>query len=159
MREYMMTLMTVSVICGVIGVLSPKEDMGKYLSLVCGICALGIIVAPITELIKKADELPDMLGYESGSYDEEFYEKTFEDSIVEGSINQAESILENNLSGELDIDRESFDITLSVERVQSVLRVKRATVTIYPKGLTIDARSVIEYIEKNLGCSCMIIYE
>ena len=55
MREYMMTLMTVSVICGVIGVLSPKEDMGKYLSFVCGICALGIIVAPITELIKKGE--------------------------------------------------------------------------------------------------------
>ena len=159
MREYIITLMTVSVVCGVISVLSPKEDMGKYVSFVCGICALGIIVTPITELIKRAEEFPDILGDRLENYDEEFYENTFEESIVAGSVKQAESILKNDLSQELNLDQDSFDIALSVERSENSISVKRATVTIYPKGLTIDARSVIEYIEKNLGCSCMIIYE
>lgn len=159
MREYIITLMMVSVVCGVISVLSPKEDMGKYVSFVCGICALGIIVTPITELIKRAEEFPDILGDRLENYDEEFYENTFEESIVAGSVKQAESILKNDLSQELNLDQDSFDIALSVERSENSISVKRATVTIYPKGLTIDARSVIEYIEKNLGCSCMIIYE
>ena len=159
MREYIMTLMTMSVVCGIIGVLSPKEDIGKYISLVCGICALVIIISPITELLRKAERLPDLLDDELGAYEEGFYESAFENSVVEGSVRQAEGILKDKLSRELNIDPESFDITLTVEKGQSSLSVKRATVIIYPQGIVIDAKEVIEYIENEIRCTCVVIYE
>ena len=61
MKEYLITLMTVAIICGIISTLSPKEDIGKYVSLICGICALGVMVAPVSEFLDGADGVDLML--------------------------------------------------------------------------------------------------
>ena len=159
MKEYLITLMTVAIICGIISTLSPKEDIGKYVSLICGICALGVMVAPVSEFLDGADGVDLMLQNGFVINSEEDYEKMFEESIVSTGVDQAEKTIKNNLCELFDSDTEAIDVELAVEKGKDSLKIKKVTVKEFPEGITVDVKRIIEYIEENLGCTCVIIYE
>ena len=155
MAEYLIALVSASVVCGVISILSPKGDTGKYVSFICGLCMLGVMVTPIADVIKNFDSLSE---YVEGSFVEDskkYYEKVFEDNLKNESIEQAEMLIEEKLSEDLKIERKAFSVQLIFEGKA----IKKAVFTIFPSGIAIDTGAVIRYIEATLDCPCVIVYD
>lgn len=155
MAEYLITLVTVSIVCGIVSILSPKGDTGKYVSFICGVCILGIMVDPIADVIKNFDGLSDSIDKSFVEDSKEYYENIFKDNLKKESVEQAEQMTEERLSADLNIERESFAVQLLLEDNT----VKKAVVTIFPSGISIDTGEVIGYIEAILKCPCVIIYD
>ena len=155
MAEYLITLVTVSIVCGIVSILSPKGDTGKYVSFICGICILGIMVDPIADVIKNFDGLSDSIDKSFVEDSKEYYENIFKDNLKKVSVEQAERLTEEKLSDDLKIKRDTFDVQLIFEDGS----VRKAVVTIFPSGISIDTGEVIGYIEAILKCPCVIIYD
>ena len=155
MAEYLITLVTASIVCGIVSILSPKGDTGKYVSFICGVCILGIMVDPIADVIKNFDGLSDSIDKSFVEDSKEYYENIFKDNLKKGSVEQAERLTEEKLSDDLKIKRDTFDVQLIFEDGS----VRKAVVTIFPSGISIDTGEVIGYIEAILKCPCVIIYD
>ena len=159
MEEYLLSLISISVLCGIVSILTPNGDSGKYISFLCGICVLCVMLGPITSVLDESKELAEIIEDSIYDTDEEYYDAIFKEYLKDGSEEEISSFLKSKMSEELNIDPKKFGVSVFLEERQNNFCVQKAVVTIFSSGIALDAKEMSEYLTELLGCSCVIVYE
>ena len=162
MKEFFLTLISVSLVCCFASMLAPDKKGGGLRSSVgfaCGICALFIVVDPIISFANLlfSDEGESIYGsYESGEYD---YEKIFDSTLLDMSAASIELELERMLADTFSLAEESIGVELSLAEIDGEYLPERVTVTLGGTAMLTDAHEIERCIEELLSCECRVIYK
>ena len=159
MKGYLISIAAVSVFCGVVDLLSPQNDMRKYLKLLCGICVLCIIAEPLTSVFKNFGGLLEGMADSEIEISQSDYTKMFEDNLRRGAADEVARYVKEKLSEELNASAEDFDLSVVLEEKEGSYRAVRATVRIFRSGLALNAGEMVNAVENILDCPCAVIYE
>lgn len=159
MRGYLISIVAVSVFCGAVEILSPQNDMRKYVRLLCGICVLCIIAEPLTSVFKSFGGLFDGMADADIEISQSDYTKIFEDSLRSGAADEVARYVKEKLSEEMNISGDKFDVSVVLEEKEGSYHAARATVRIFPSGLALDAKEMVNALGNILDCPCAVIYE
>ena len=163
MKEYVITLISVSIICGIVQTLAPEstgDGLRKYVKLASTLCLLCIIIAPVSSLMREVSENGSALGegWFDGEEMAEKYEEVYKESIVKYSAAELEDICENEVVKRFGIDRNIFDISVFAVSENEYLNVDRVILSLYKTTDQNDPRDIAEYLSSLLECECEIIY-
>ena len=157
MGGFILTALSVALLSGVIGLLTPEGNTKKYVRLVGALCILGALASPIVAFITEGEDGLDLLfpsvGEESGDYGE-----IYESAIADGMSENAEDVVKNMLVSRFDLSEENIEVSLSVERQGGKYTVTSATVTLKSSLIFADPREISEYINGELDCPCTVVY-
>ena len=151
-----MTVLSVALLSGVVGMLSPEGNTKKYVRLVGSLCILCALASPLVGLVVEGEDglellFPTVDGAEA-------YEDIYREAIAEGVRENAELAVKNMLISRFDIAQEELEIILSVVWQGEKYEVDGATVILKSSLVAIDPREITEYIKGELGCSCTVVY-
>ncbi len=162
MKNYIVTLIGVALICGIVGALSPEGKGGslkKHVNLVMSLCVLCILISPLGSVISS---LGDIEIFGDGGFDdnidseyEEIYKNNLGKYTSESIAEESEKMLCDNFS----LDEEDIEIRVTVEIFEESFNVTRAELIIYPSAIAKDPRKMKEFLENLINCECEIIYD
>lgn len=160
MKEFILTLLGVSLISGFASMLSPEGKGGglrSYLGFACAICALSVIAGPVVSFISTlADgELIEDISGETAVYD---YEKIFDGTLVKEGERSVEKGLALILQKEFEIEEKNVNIDVKLYDNGASIEAKLVTVTLRGGAVFVDAHKIAERVEKLLSCECRVIY-
>ena len=161
MKEYIMTVVGVSVFCGFVEMLSLNEaSFKKHIKLVASLCVLCVAISPIGSLIELMRDF--RIEGDSGDFDREAMMDKYDDVYVENlmgyTAQEISEYLESMICKEFDIDGADIDIFVSVAGGEE-MSVEHVQVILYPKAISKDPHKISEYIFERLGFECEIIYK
>ena len=163
MKEYVITLVSVSIICGIIQTLAPEsagDALRKYVKLASSLCLLCMILAPVSSFVVEVRENGLDIGEKwfDSEKAEEKYEEVYKESIGQYTAAELEEICEKEAAERFGIERSIFDISVLVVSENENLGVDRAVLSLHKTTDKNDPRDIAEFISSMLSCECEIIY-
>ncbi|MBQ8140463.1 MAG: hypothetical protein IJ038_02065 [Clostridia bacterium] len=164
MKNYIVTLICVSLICGFIGVLSPDGERGglkKHINLVASLCVLCVALAPLGSILTGIENMNFNFGGEYFNEDEleEKYDEIYKDNLGNYTAASIAVGSERLVCERFGMNEEDFEIRVSVVCYEDSFETESAALIIYPSGIAKEPREISEYISSLLGCECQIIYK
>ena len=156
MGGFILTVLSVALLSGVIGMLSPEGNTKKYVRLVGSLCILCALASPLVGIVVEGEDGLELLFPTVDGSDA--YEEIYREAIAEGVRENAETALKNMLLSRFDMTEEDIEIGLTVEWRGDRYCVEAATVTLTSSLIAVDPREISEYINAELGCPCTVIY-
>ena len=151
--EYVSTLLTVSAVTAVLGLLPSEERARRALTLVLSVAVLSAVALPLPALLS---DLPD----EYGAYLDRLDASTAEgDAYLKGETLAAvgEGIAAH-LTSRYDVRAGALSVTVEGEVVDGTVILRRVKIYLSPAAATVDARSMTAYVKENTGALCEVIY-
>ena len=163
MKEYIVTLIAVSILCGVISVLSPEGVGGgikKHMNLLLSLCVLSIIMAPVGNLLKKGDGFElDLFGdFIDSENAEQKYDEIYKNTLGGYTAESVSAGSKNMLCKAFDIDGDDVDVCVVLGDNEEELTVEKVHLIIYSGAVVKDPRTMSEYLTGLFNCECEIIY-
>ncbi len=158
MRNFCITLIAVAIINGVLGMISPEGDIKKYIRLVGSIGLLLAIVLPLYTVIVDGGIDLDPLFSPDRSEDEK-YEDIYEGALSEGGRVEAQRVIKNSISGELNMDPEDFDVFVEIDGSSGSIKISSVSVLLHTSAIFVDHREISAFINESLDCPCSVIYD
>lgn len=162
MKEYIITLIGVSIFCGLVEMLSlSEENFKKHIRLIASLCVLCVAIAPMGELINMIKNYD--IEEESDIFEgEDINDKYYDIYVSNLGEHTAESIEENTkriLADEFDMEHDDFDVIVLLDLSEEKFTVEKVSVLLYPKSIFKDPHKISDYISNLLKCECEIIYK
>lgn len=164
MREYIIALIGVAVVCGLIQILAPLSSSGggdKYLRLLGALCVLCVLISPIGALLKGIGglevDIADKIYNEKN--EKEKYEEIYNQSIKDHSAQALEKSAEKVLEKELGIGEREVSVKIELCEIDGETSIGGAKAIITPEGVGRDPRDISACVSAYLGCECEIIYK
>ena len=154
MKEYLLTLMGVSLLNGIVGVLSPEGAMKKYVRLVGALCLICVIAQPIFSLLSGNGWRMDRLWKGVSSEESASYEVLYEEMILSGSEQYAQARLTGEIAKKFDLSDDSFSVTVRGGEQEATV-----TVVLRDAAIFVDPKEIIAYMQESYGCACTVIYD
>ena len=153
MREYLVTILAVSAVTAILGILPGEEAMRRTVSFALSLTLLAAVVLPLPALLS---DLPtdyagilDRLEAEGAEGSDYLREETL--SAVGEGIRQ-------HLTEEYDLPEGELSVAVTGDIVDGTVILRRVTLTVGPRAAAADIPSVVKYIKKNTGAECEVIY-
>lgn len=155
MKEYIITMITVTALCAIVSALSPEGELGKHIRLVAGLCTLCVMISPISRAISFLSEfeLEEIFDPEAEEEMEDEYESIFENYIEEYRIENTKVGIAEMLSARYGKSTENFEIYLKISEQGELERV---TVLLCGNAIFLDSRDIEEYLSEILGCEIIV---
>ena len=153
-----MTLISVAILNGVLGMLSPEGDLKKYIKLLGSLCLVCAVASPVFNAIRSDDGGLDGLFPDMGEH-ESNYEELFGEALAKGAEEALERSLKDKAVKDLDLDGGDIDIDVVLERNDGGYRVDAVTAYIHSGGIFADPREINNIVNQMCDCSCTIIYD
>ena len=160
MKEFILTMLGVSLISGFASMLSPDGKEGglrSYLGFACAICALSVTIGPVTSFITALGD-SEMIENISGEPQALDYEKIYEDTLMKGEERALEEGLNLLLRTELLIDEKNIDVDVRLCNSTAGYEAELVTVRLSGKAVFTDAHRIAERVEELLFCECRVLY-
>lgn len=158
MREYLMTLIGVSLFCGVVGMLSPEGNIKKYVRLLSALCVLSAIVGPLLSLGSEGVlSLEELVGeVEETEVD---YEEIYNQALIMGGERQAADAIWSDLVQTFSIPGEALEVSVKFLAETEENTVMDVTLVLRDEAIFADPHRMIQYLEEQTACRCTVIYE
>ncbi len=158
MKEYLAVLLGVCFASGLVRAISPEGSGKKYVEIICALCVISAIATP---LIKGIEELVSFDGELEFEYSEhtESYDEIYNSYIISGNASAACDALADGIAEYASAPREGISVSLDYTQGENEISVSRARVYIYPRAIATDPQKIREYIKSTLGTECEIIYK
>ena len=160
MTEYILTLIGISTLISVIGMIAPQKSK-KYTRLICALCLLCVILRPLPSILD-ADIFSalDIENIESGDGDssKEFYAEIYNNTIRNASEEKIADALKDMMVKDLGLPLGEFDVSVKIDDSSGNIVVKQTTVMLRSGAMARDPHAIVSYLEEMLSCSCEIIY-
>lgn len=160
MQGYLVTLIGVSILISVIGMITPLKEK-KYTRLVCTLCLLCVILKPLPEILG-SDILPlfssDGLFEEDAEGEEELYQEIYNNTVRDASAQRIAEGLQAMMAKDLSLPMEAFEVRVEADDSEGYIKVTKTTVLIKEGAVAKDPHKIVSYLEEMLGCKCEIIY-
>ena len=158
MREYLMTLIAVSLFSGIVGMISPEGDLKKYVRLLCTLCLLCAMIGPILSLFTDSDFF---LGdwAEEGEEDAIDYEEIYNNALVSGGERQAEEVIHNSIVQTFSLPSDSLEISVKTKSKNESESMADVTVILHDGAIFADPQEILTHIGKMGDFRCVIVYD
>ena len=158
MREYIISVITVSLTAAVITSLSPDEKRsGKYIKYLSGLVVLAVTIMPLlsASFDFKLPELP-----EEYTYNEDEAAKNYRDKIINQTIEIVKNDIKTVLYTDFHVHGDYVSVEITADRENySDLRFNKIIITLYSYGSWADAASIEEYFKEKYLCEVNVVYE
>lgn len=170
MKNYLISVITVAICASLAGYMTTENDkggsgIGKELRILGAVCILLSIVLPLSPVLSSIGSISDklesaleVLKFKSiEATDEEKYEKIFNSQLIDISIDEAESAIEELITQRFNISNEDCFIEIMLnESSDGELNFEKITVTLRDQAVWKDPYAIEEYIEDVIGCECNV---
>ena len=152
MREYLVTILCVSAVTALLGILPSDEKMRKSVNFALSLILLSAVVLPLPSLLT---DLPrDFSAYleelESESLTgSEYLKKETLAAVCDG--------IADHLADRYGIPRGAISVTAEGDIVEETVILRRVILTLSPAAQAADVRGMIYYVEENTGAECEVI--
>ena len=152
-----MTLIGASLLSGIVGTLCPKKHQ-KYLRLLCGLCVIAAMVAPLPSYLADAEDSWLDAYAAHGTGDREAYEEIYRQTLASADQTALGTYLQSALMTEFSLKSDAVSVTVSLREESAGSVPSGATVHLSGSGILVDPRAVASYVEELLGCPCEVVY-
>lgn len=155
MREIGLTLIGVSLLAGILSILTPKAHK-KYVRLLTGMCLLAVLVVPLRTL---ADE--GLSLWQDGGGSEDWmsnYDEIYNQALMRADADCLEEWLSNMIYNKISMDRSQFSVTVSLKQNDNQWVMEKTTVLLSHSAVATDPYPIIDLIESATHAPCVIVY-
>ena len=157
MRDFWMTLVGVSLLSGVVGILVPKGHK-KYLRLLTGLCLLCVMADPLVALAEEgASALEQSLSDQEDLLSD--YDEIYNKALQEADASYLASFIKIHLCQTIPIDQDDISVTAFLESDGEGSVLKRTTVILHAGAVAKDPHAIVEEVESLTRAPCVIVYE
>lgn len=159
MRQYVMNVVGVAILAGVVDqLLSEKGKLRGQVRLLCGLCLLLVMIAPIGRALAALPNLFEdgMAAIENAESEAGEYDKILEGTVKEAVRQELASALTQKLAKEFGVNAETVRVGISFENGEP-LRLKRVLVTLTGKDIFRNPYAIEESLSSLLGCECVVV--
>lgn len=153
MREYLITVLCVSAVTAVLGILPSDEKMKKSVSFALSLVLLAAVVLPLPALLT---DLPR---------DFSAYLEELEGEIASGSdYLEGETLaavgdgIAAHLADRYGLARGAISAVVEGDIVDNTVILTRVEIALSPSAQAADVRGMVYYVEENTGADCEVIY-
>ena len=160
MRELLMRVLTVSLLCGLLELMTPvgeREGLRRAVRLLSALFLLGVLLQPLSSIGEAIFRLD--LGSPARQWETESgakYEDWMEEKLTAATSAQLEEDLYALLESELGVSREDCRITVGTESDGEGLRVSHVWIALRGEAVLIDPRRIETRVTEAVGCPCTV---
>lgn len=162
MKNYLITIITVSICVGIYNVISPQfKGIEKYSKMIGMLIVLCVIVSPIKNLLSTFDEdaleefKNSIIDYDNGEDNQ--YDEIFKNYFSSFSVDELENEIGNILLKEFDIPNDECDISISTEYKDGKLCPSKVQILLSGKSIFKNPYTIEERFSKLLECTCVVL--
>lgn len=162
MKDYLITIITVSLCVGIYNIISPVfNGIEKYSKMIGMLVVLCVIISPLKELINVFDSeglesiKNSIIDIENGEENE--YDNIFNDYLNSFSVDSLKKEIENILLEKFDIPNNECDVSVSTEYINGSLKLSRVQILLSGKSIFKNPYNIEEYFGKLLNCTCEVL--
>ena len=162
MKNYLITVITISICIGVYHIISPHfRGIEKYSKIIGMLVVLCVVISPIKELAKAFDEngLQDLKDNILNTDDEipNEYDEIFKEYLSAFSIEEIKREIKEIMAQEFDIPKEECEINVFTEKENEKLKISEVQILLSGKSIFKNPYTIEEYFENLLGCTCLVL--
>ena len=155
MKEYIVSMMVISIICFIAKELLSSSSMASHISFVCGICIFCVAIMPLVDSIEKIRDISfDVVDDESEM--EQEYGSIFEDYIENAQIDEIKTQIRDAVSDKFSLDPSEVEIYLKYNS-GSEKKLERVTVGLLGSAVFANSNEIKSYLDERLDCEIVVI--
>ena len=159
MEKYINSIITISVVGGIITTLLPEKssNLKKYVTYLIGlICALTIL-SPITSIINNVSNIKNNIN---DFFNDTFSQEAIDSSnniIIDTSIDKVSDGIKTTLVNKFKIDSKELDVNIEINN-EDISSIKITSITIILRGNATweNENSIKEFLEGIVSCEIKI---
>lgn len=153
MREYLTTVLLVSAVTAILGVLPSEERIRKTVAFAMSLCVLSAVVLPLPALLSDVrleySSILDSLEGETLKGSEWLEEETLA-TVATG--------LSEHLCERYGVAEGELSVAVDGDLIDGTVILHRITLSLSGRAQMADAIGMKKYIEENTGAECEVIY-
>lgn len=159
MRQYIMNVVGVAILSGLADQILPeKGKLRAHVRLLCGLCLLLVMVAPLGKVLSSLPSLFEdgMAAIENAGDVTGEYDNILEGTVKEAVRMELAEALAQKLQKEFGVNADTVEIGVSFEDGE-LLRLKKVVVTLTGKDIFRNPYTIEEALSSLLGCECVVV--
>ena len=157
MNGFIITIISVALLGGIMGMLSPEGDTKKYVRFVGALCLLCALIMPVYGILSEGQiDLDSLFSFSEET--ENGYEDVYINALSEGARENAEAEVKKQICESFGLSEESLDVSLELYYDGEKYNVSSATVSLHSSAVFADPREISALVNGLCGCSCSVIY-
>ena len=158
MKEYVFALLSASVLITLVGILAPTAA-SAHVKLLCGLCFLCLLYAPLPDLIRSLSILSTELDNGLNEEWKEDYREQAEAALKHSSKTYFAQTLTTLLEEKFSIPAGELRCTVLWDDETDPPRPKRVTVILSGSAVWKDPAAIEATVTELLGCECVTAIE
>lgn len=160
MREILIRILTVSLLCGLLELMTPageREGLRRAVRLLSALFLLTVLSDPLIalgEAVQRFDPGGAARQLEEAAQAE--YGDMMEEKLTAATVAQLEETLYEMLDTELGVARKDCHITVETARDGEAMRVGCVWIALWGEGILTDPRRIESRITETVGCPCSV---
>lgn len=159
MQNYLNTLLSVSLLGGMLSMLSPGGDLKKYLRLICSLCLLCAMVSPIFSVLAEGELSLDGLWEQIESSESLDYDEIYNQSLQNGNRESAKNIVKERILSEFDLSDDAIDVEAVFDIKNEKYSLAEIRVILHPKAIFVDPTVLCKWVNETYSCPCVAVYD
>ena len=162
MKNYLLTIILVSICIGLADVISPLENgINKYTKTIGVLIILCVIISPISKVIQNIDEnffdkIRDDLSINDNDTQNK-YEDIFINYLNNFSISEINAQIKNILNQQFTIPNEECEVIIISEEAGEKLSISKIQILLSGKSVFKNPYQIENYFSNLLKCECMVL--
>lgn len=162
MKNYLLTIILVSICIGLADIISPSEKgINKYTKAIGVLIILCVIISPISKVIKNIDEsFFDKLRDDLSINDDDTQNK-YEDILISYlnnfSISEINAQIKNILNQEFTIPNEECEVIIISDQAGEKLSISKIQILLSGKSVFKNPYEIENYFSNLLKCDCIVL--
>ena len=167
MREYIFSVLCMAAIGGVAIMIAPdgiRSGLKKHVKLVCALCLLCVMIAPVSRLMDVINDGFNEIspeGPNDGNGLQSMYESIYEDNLELGFGEGIGELVKDKLFERFSIPRDSCRVAVSFKDGDGDGFREPSKITVILSGTSIfkEPRAIESYVAGVFGCECSCAIE
>lgn len=162
MKNYLITVITISICVGIYNVISPNfRGVEKYSRVIGMLVVLCVIITPLKNFMNAFDEgeldniKNSIIDTENGEIGE--YDEIFKNYLNSFSVEELKGEIRNILLREFEIPPDDCEITVFTNNQEGSLQASHLQILLSGKSIFKNPYTIEEYFENLLKCNCQVL--
>jgi hypothetical protein len=160
MKEYVISIIVVSIIGSVVSVIAPEGEGGglsRHVRLAVGVCIILVCFAPTVRAVEWLGEFDIGSVLPDDGENAEQYESIFDRAYSEAEIDNLCEGIKSVVAQKFGLDPLSFKVSVRLNGDEGEKSLSRVTLTLYGSAIWADTGAIEEYLSSLLGCEIITI--
>lgn len=160
MKQYIFSIILVSVIASVVSIIAPEGEGGgisRHVSLAVGVSLVLVCFAPAVQAVEWLRELDIEAVLPNGEDEREEYESIFNSTYTDAEVDNLCEGIKSLVSQKYGLDPLSFTVSVRLTKNGQDKRPERITLTLYGSAIWADTGEIERYLGSLFGCEIVTI--